>query len=464
MTSKADYLKKYMSIGDEEKKKKKKKKENKDQPQRLRLIEEDAFLSVEAAKARDIGSDEEQEEIEVLKQSAKKAKVVHGFKQSFALVETPKEIKEEPLSPSSSPPKNSRATSNRKRHDSDSDNSPPRPARRRHDSDNSPPRPSRRRHDSDNSPPRPSRRRHDSDNSPPRTRHDADKGKFSNNSPVRRRQSSPPSRNRRDRHDSDNSPPRQRARQDDRDSSPPRHRKHHDDDLSPPRKSRRVEEPKMIKKEEPDDDGEYGKTLEGKKSGLQSAKDLKEESDKLKAKNAKMFEDMDTSVSGRFADTVYRQKQTKRKGRDAEEDQEKKEREAKKTEELKEKYKDWNKGVAQIEERKAQLEEMARVAAEPMARARDDDAMNAHLKEVLHAADPMANLIQKKRRDIAIDRGELVYPTYQGHWVPNRFGIAPGYRWDGVDRSNGFEGKLAKTANTKAANQSEYYKSIAEYE
>lgn len=463
MTSKADYLKKYLSTGDQEKKKKKK---AKDKGNGLRLIEEDAFLSVDAAKVKDIGSDEEREEIEVLKQSAKKAKVIHGFKQTFAQVDTPKEVKQEIESPDNSPVRKTR-----KRHDSD--NSPPRQTRKRHDSDNSPPRASggRKRHDSDedNSPPRRpvGRQRHDSDNSPPRRRRDSD------SSPPRRRQASPP---RRQRHDSDNSPPRQRRRHDSdnspprrRDASPPRGRRRHDSDNSPPRRGRRrdsgdLSPPRKVKKEEPDSDQE-GKTLEGKRSGLQSAKDLKEESDRLRAKNAKMFDEMDSSVSGRYADTVYRQKQTKRKGqKDTEEDQAKKEREAKKTEELKEKYKVMNKGVAQALERKEQLEEMARVAAEPMARARDDDAMNAHLKDVIHAADPMANIIQKKRRDKAIDRGELVYPSYQGHWVPNRFGIAPGYRWDGVDRSNGFEGKLAKTANTKTANQSEYYKSIAEYE
>jgi len=41
---------------------------------------------------------------------------------------------------------------------------------------------------------------------------------------------------------------------------------------------------------------------------------------------------------------------------------------------------------------------------------------------------------------------------------PNRYGIEPGYMWDGVDRSNKFEQKLLATRNIRAAEKSEHYK------
>ncbi|CAJ0590914.1 unnamed protein product [Cylicocyclus nassatus] len=392
----------------------------------------------------------------------------------------------------------------RKRHDSDQS-----PVRRRHDSDDSDLSRARKRHDSRS----PVRKRRDSDRSPSRNRH---KGKESSSTRSKRRHdsdsddSTSPKRNSRriaspprkqlhkSRNDSgsDQSPPRNHGKNSqksikvevDSDQSPERRgdrRRSPSSDLSPPRKYQKSSSPVATRRRDSDESPprrreqprgrerriaspeklgkESQKTLDGKIAGLQSADALKKESEKIREQESKMFEEMDASISGRFAETTVREKQVRKK-REKPEDKERKEREAKKQAELQEKYDLWNKGVAQKERREEQLEEMARVAAEPLARMADDVAMNRHLKDLIHEEDPMAKMLISKKREKAIDRGDLIYPTYQGEAPPNRFGIRPGYRWDGVDRSNGFEAALAQTKNRRNAQEKEYYRNLQLYE
>lgn len=52
----------------------------------------------------------------------------------------------------------------------------------------------------------------------------------------------------------------------------------------------------------------------------------------------------------------------------------------------------------------------------------------------------------------------LEAPEFRGACPPNRFNIRPGHRWDGVDRSNGYEEKLLLQINSKKALESEAYK------
>ncbi|EPE09851.1 pre-mrna-splicing factor cwc26 [Ophiostoma piceae UAMH 11346] len=112
-------------------------------------------------------------------------------------------------------------------------------------------------------------------------------------------------------------------------------------------------------------------------------------------------------------------------------------------------------GDVQREEARRRREQLAGAALMPLARGADDEDMNRELKEQARWNDPMAEFMAKKQQTSAGGntkasiKAKSSRPVYRGSAAPNRYGIRPGYRWDGVDRSIGFEAERYKAANRR---------------
>ncbi|KAF5397585.1 putative pre-mRNA-splicing factor CWC26 [Paragonimus heterotremus] len=132
----------------------------------------------------------------------------------------------------------------------------------------------------------------------------------------------------------------------------------------------------------------------------------------------------------------------------------------KKEAELQARYDVWNRGIKTMEETYEKLRQQEHESSKPLARYADDAELTAHLKSQIHADDPMAQYFAKKEKkkhrhkktrhkgsasSSESEADESSRPKYSGpEPPPNRYGIQPGYRWDGVDRSNGFEQKIVE--------------------
>ena len=100
----------------------------------------------------------------------------------------------------------------------------------------------------------------------------------------------------------------------------------------------------------------------------------------------------------------------------------------------------WGSGLAQQRSKAEQREYERREAAKPLARYDIDDDVDARKRAEMRWDDPMAEQLAKKR-------GAPAKPQYRGPPAPpNRFNLPPGYRWDGVDRSNGYEKQFFQAA------------------
>jgi pre-mRNA-splicing factor CWC26 len=121
-----------------------------------------------------------------------------------------------------------------------------------------------------------------------------------------------------------------------------------------------------------------------------------------------------------------------------------------------------NQGKVQQQALEAKAQEMVMLHETPFARHQDDDLLEDMRKNEIRKGDPMAHYAAKKQKKSAPISGSGVMrsgkPIYKGPPPkPNRYGIRPGYRWDGVDRGNGFEDKiLAQKYSAKQKEEQAY--------
>ncbi|RDA85145.1 hypothetical protein CP532_1588, partial [Ophiocordyceps camponoti-leonardi (nom. inval.)] len=120
--------------------------------------------------------------------------------------------------------------------------------------------------------------------------------------------------------------------------------------------------------------------------------------------------------------------------------------------------KDALKGEAQLQEARKRKDQLADAVNMPFARKADDEEMNKELKERERWNDPAAQFLGDKKETAGTGKKRSKrHPTYAGAAPPNRYGIRPGYRWDGVDRGNGFEATRFKAMNRQERNKSLAY-------
>lgn len=186
--------------------------------------------------------------------------------------------------------------------------------------------------------------------------------------------------------------------------------------------------------------------------GLVSAAQLKKV---LPQNQMAKSEDLTVDEIARAQETIYRDATGKKidtKAARAEAARLKREREEKEAQKM-----EWGKGLVQREEQEKRRLELERQRGKAFARHADDKDLNEELKAKELWNDPAAAFLTKKKA-----KGPRK-PQYSGPPPPpNRFGIKPGYRWDGVDRGNGFEKKVFQSANAKKRLGAESYQWSAE--
>ena len=115
-----------------------------------------------------------------------------------------------------------------------------------------------------------------------------------------------------------------------------------------------------------------------------------------------------------------------------------------------------------------------------LARGVEDAMLEDRKRSVIREGDPMAMHALRRQREeddatmqsrqrASADNGggrdgtavtmSQRRPVYKGPQPkPNRYGLRPGYRWDGIDRGNGFEDRVLEMLHSKGRKREEAYR------
>ncbi|EKD21456.1 uncharacterized protein L3040_006164 [Drepanopeziza brunnea f. sp. 'multigermtubi'] len=205
------------------------------------------------------------------------------------------------------------------------------------------------------------------------------------------------------------------------------------------------------------DDGVV-KMGDGTHAGLQSAKAVAAQFRKRKREEAAAWEreqaalGLSTGKGGKRKEeeTVYRDATGRRIDISMRRQEARREADAKAAKEREEL--EQQKGDVQLKARERRREELDEARFMTVARGVDDVEMNEELREVERWNDPAAQFLVRKE-DGKSRSGKWMKQTYKGAAAPNRYGIRPGYKWDGVDRGNGWEGERFKALNRTIRNK-----------
>lgn len=223
-------------------------------------------------------------------------------------------------------------------------------------------------------------------------------------------------------------------------------------DLSPPRKNVRnaitdnvhnVSQPKKRKNTRLVDKAKINNNVHGSPLILGQVADISEDrSNKKYCRDSSKKESSDSDVPNINPLVHDSTNKTSENGKDKEQ----------KLEKTKYLYRNWGKGLRQVENHNIQNGLDNYESGKPLARYSNDKDLDNFLKEQDRHGDPMLDYINKKCKKTTAHTS-----VYRGIISENRYNIKPGYRWDGVDRSNGYEKKLFDQQSKRITNLSQSY-------